>query len=101
MKFPYKVKHNGVYYPIGADVPIEADYGGRSNTPADDASGKVDEEVKDDVKKEVKDDKKERKYTEKDLDVPYFTLKAMAKNEGLKIPEKAKAKEIKDMLRAL
>lgn len=24
MKFPYIVNHNGVYYPAGADVPVEA-----------------------------------------------------------------------------
>ena len=98
MKFPYLVKHNGVYYPIGTDVPIETPSGG-VKTPAKAVSGKVDIEVKEDVE-EVKEDKKP-KYTEKDLDVPYFSLKAMAKNEGLKIPDKAKSSDLKKMLRAL
>lgn len=101
MKFPHMVKYNGVYYPIGADVPIEEN-GGGMNTPAE-PSGKVDK-VKEDkkiVKEEPKEADKTRKYSEQDLDVPYFSLKALAKNEGLKIPDKAKSSEIKNMLRAL
>ena len=94
MKFPYLVKHNGVYYPIGADVPIEEENGGGMNTPAEDSSGKADE-VKEDVVT------KEGKYTEEDLNVPFFSLKALAKKEGLEIPEKAKTKDLKKMLRAL
>lgn len=104
MKFPYHVVHNGVSYPIGTDVPIEETNGGGLNAPVVDVSGKADE-VKDD-KPEVKDDVKPekvetRKYTEEELDVPFFSLKAMAKKEGLTLPEKAKASEIREMLRAL
>ena len=102
MKFDYLVKHNGIYYPAGTDVPIEENNGG-GKAPVK-SSGKVDK-VKDDkvVEKEtdnaIKDEK--RKYTEEELDVPYFSLKSMAKKEGLKIPDKAKASEIREMLRAL
>ena len=99
MKFPYKVRHNGVDYPIGADVPIETKVSEGVKAPAPLVSGKVKKEVKEDVV--LKEEEKSRKYSEQDLDVPYFSLKALAKKEGLKIPEKAKAGEIKDMLRAL
>lgn len=102
MKFPYHVVHNGVSYPIGTDVPIEETNGGL-NAPVE-VSGKADE-VKDD-KPIIKDDTEAktaetRKYTEEELDVPFFSLKAMAKKEGLTLPEKAKASEIREMLRAL
>lgn len=99
MKFPYHVRHNGIDYPIGTDVPIEVE------TPAVKAgasvSGKAKKEVKEDKKVVTEDTTKGRKYSEEELDVPYFSLKALAKKEGLKIPDKAKAGEIKDMLRAL
>ena len=107
MKFPYLVKHNGVYYPIGTDVPIEAESGGGMNTPADDVSGEADVveettiEVKDDVKEITEDAPKGRKYSEEDLNVPIFQLRAIAKNEGIKVSNKAKADEIKEMLRAI
>lgn len=105
MKFPYLVKHDGVYYPIGTDVPIEAESGGGMNTPADDVSGEADVveeptiEVKDDVE-EIKEDKG-HKYTEDDLNVPIFQLRALAKDAGLKVTNKAKAEDIKEMLRAI
>ena len=99
MKFPHHVRHNGIDYPIGTDVPIEVE------TPAVKAgasvSGKVKKEVKEDKAVIKEEEPKGRKYSEEDLDVPYFSLKALAKKEGLKIPDKAKAGEIKDMLRAL
>ena len=89
MKFPYLVKHNGVYYPAGTDVPIEDENGGL-NTPVD-PSGKV-EEVADLAK---------RKYSEDDLNLPYMKLKALAKKEGFKPANTAKAEEIKEMLRGI
>ena len=99
MKFPHHVVYNGVSYPVGTDVPIEETNGRGINTPVVDVSGKDDKE--EEIKEEpvVKDGK--RKYTDEELNVPFFSLKAMAKNEGLKIPEKAKASEIREMLRAL
>ena len=93
MKFPHHVRHNGIDYPIGTDVPIEVE------PPAVKAGASVSGKAKKEVK-EVKEEKG-RKYSEEELDVPYFSLKALAKKEGLKIPDKAKAGEIKDMLRAL
>lgn len=101
MKFPHHVVYNGVSYPIGTDVPIEGTNGGL-NAPVE-VSGKEDKE---DIKEPVKEDKAEikedkRKYTDEELDVPYFSLKSLAKKEGLKIPDKAKASEIREMLRAL
>lgn len=101
MKFPYKVRHNGVDYPIGADVPIETKVSEGVKAPAPLVSGKVKKEVKEDNVVIKEEEPKGRKYSEEDLDVPYFSLKALAKKEGLKIPDKAKAGEIKDMLRAL
>ena len=108
MKFPYLVKHNGVYYPIGTDVPIEDENGGGMNTPAVDTSGEADVveeptiEVKDDVE-EIKEDvaPKGHKYSEDDLNVPIFQLRALAKDAGLKVTNKAKAEDIKEMLRAI
>lgn len=104
MKFDYLVKHNGIYYPAGTDVPIEDNGGDKAPVKS---SGKVDVVKEDKIKPEYispadnpfKDDK--RKYTDEELDVPYFSLKSMAKKEGLKIPDKAKASEIREMLRAL
>jgi hypothetical protein len=90
MKFPYHVVHNGVSYPIGTDVPIEETNGGL-NAPVK-VSGK------DDV---VKEEERPRKYSEEDLKVPYFSLKAMAEKEGIKLPEKPSGRDIKELLRAL
>ena len=100
MKFPYLVKHNGVYYPIGTDVPIEDENGGLN--PPVDASGEADvvDEPTIEVTEDVKETK-EGKYSEEDLNVPFFSLKAMAKKEGLEIPPKAKSSDLKKMLRAL
>ena len=89
MKFDYLVKHNGVYYPAGTDVPIEADNGG-GNAPAVEVSGKVDT-----------DPIKGRKYSEEELDLPYMKLKSLASKEGIKVDKSAKAEEIKELLRAL
>jgi hypothetical protein len=73
MKFDYLVKHNGIYYPAGADVPIEETKKSEGvKAPAPLVSGKVDE-VKEDVP--VITDDKPRKYSEKDLDLPYMKLK--------------------------
>ena len=88
MKFDYLVKHNGIYYPAGADVPIEETKKSEGvKAPAPLVSGKVDD--------------KPRKFTEEDLKLPYMKLKALAKKEGLKVESTAKAEEIKNMLRAL
>ena len=84
MKFPYLVKHNGVYYPIGTDVPIETKIGEGVTAPAVNVSGKV-----------------EVKYSESDLDVPFFTLKKMCKENGIKISNKDGADVLKEKLRAL
>lgn len=99
MKFDYLVKHDGVYYPAGTDVPIETTSGEGVKAPAGDVSGK--DLVKDDevLDKDLVKDK--RKYTDEDLDVPYFSLIALAKKEGLNVPDKAKTGDIKKMLRAL
>lgn len=96
MKFDHLVKHNGIYYPAGADVPIEETKKSEGvKAPAPLVSGKVEKA------EAIAEPKTGNKYTEEDLNVPYFSLKAMAKKEGLTIPEKAKAGDIKDMLRAL
>lgn len=96
MKFDYLVKHNGIYYPAGADVPIEETKKSEGvKAPAPLVSGKVDE-VKEDVKEE-----KARKYSEEDLSLPYMKLKALAKKEGFKVENTAKANDIKEMLRSL
>lgn len=100
MKFDYMVKHNGIYYPAGEDVPTEEKSEG-VKAPAPLSSGKVDE-VKDDVPSDiVLADKRTRKFSEEDLALPYMKLKALAKREGLKVESNAKANEIKEMLRAL
>lgn len=95
MRFAYEVKYHGVYYPAGTDVPIGKSAGAK--TPAG-KSGKVDKPVKEEVKPEPK---KERKYPEDALNVPYMTLKSMARAEGFKVQNTAKAEEIKEMLRTL
>lgn len=99
MKFDYLVKHNGVYYPAGTDVPIETTSGEGVKAPAGDVSGK--DLVKDDEVLDKDLVKNKRKYTDEDLDVPYFSLIALAKKEGLNVPDKAKTGDIKKMLRAL
>lgn len=103
MVFPYLVKHDGVYYPAGTDVPIEeTKSGGGNKTPTVVVSGKVDEK-----KVEKKDEffkaepAKTRKYTEEDLKLPYMKLKALAKKEGFKVENTTKAPELKDMLRSV
>lgn len=96
MKFDYMVKHNGIYYPAGEDVPTEEKSEG-VKAPAPLSSGKVDE-VPSDI---VLADKRTRKFSEEDLALPYMKLKALAKREGLKVESNAKANEIKEMLRAL
>ena len=95
MKFPYLVKHDGVYYPAGTEVPIETGKGG--DKPPVPVSGKVDEEKPVKTVSEVKT----RKYSDEDLELPYAKLKALAKKEGFKVPNTAKADEIKEMLRGI
>lgn len=92
MKFDYLVKHNGVYYPAGTEVPIETN-GGGNKAPAVDVSGKVDE---------PKAEKpKSKKYSEEELNLPYMKLKSLAIAEGFKVDKTAKADDIKEMLRTL
>ena len=94
MKFSHEVKHNGIYYPAGTDVPIETDGGGKEEAPAVDVSGKVEPTVQ-----PIVDDG--RKYSEEDLQVGFMKLKAMCKREGLVVHPEYKSKELKEMLRAL
>lgn len=96
MKFDYLVKHNGIYYPAGSDVPVEETRGGQKPTPV--TSGKVDKE---DAQASSSEEQHPRKFSEEDLKLPYMKLKALAKKEGLKVESNAKAEEIKNMLRAL
>lgn len=103
MVYPYTVKHNGVYYPAGTDVPNETN--GGENIPADTVSGKVDKES-DEIQKRsdavwADFDKKARKYSEEDLNLPYMKLKALAKKEGFKVENTTKAPELKEMLRSV
>lgn len=91
MKYNHDVKYNGVYYPAGTDVPNEETNGGGKKAPSVDVSGKV----------EIKNIDSSKKYSEEDLNLPYMKLKALAKKEGFKVSNTAKAEEIKDMLRAL
>lgn len=91
MKFDHLVKHNGVYYPAGTDVPIEEKAAG--DAPAVEPSGKVETQEA--------TPEKSRKYTEEELDLPYMKLKSLASKEGIKVEKSAKAEEIKDLLRAL
>ena len=105
MKFDYLVKHNGIYYPAGTDVPIETDGGEKAPVAV---SGKVEETVEKKEKQpeqpaaaETPADEKKRKYSEKDLEMPYMSLKSLAKSEGFKVPNTAKADDIKEMLRTL
>lgn len=103
MKFDYLVKHDGVYYPAGTDVPIETTSGEGVKAPAVDVLGKVDEVMDgEEENREVEEvEPRKPKYTDEDLDVPYFSLIALAKKEGLNVPDKAKTGDIKKMLRAL
>ena len=92
MKFPYLVKHDGVYYPIGTDVPIETS-GEGVKAPAVDVSGKVEEET---VELPFSS-----KYSEKDLDVPIQILRKMCKENGIKMTNKDNADSLREKLRAL
>lgn len=92
MKFDYLVKHNGIYYPAGTEVPIETN-GGGDKAPAVEVSGKVE--------KPKAKEPKSKKYTEEDLNLPYMKLKSLAIAEGFKVDKSAKAEDIKEMLRKL
>ena len=97
MKFTHLVKHNGVYYPAGADVPIEETNGGGNEAPAVDVSGKV--EAKEEIPTVSVDDG--RKYSEEDLKVGFMKLKSMAKKEGINVPPEWKSNDLKEALRKL
>ena len=101
MKFDYLVKHNGIYYPAGTDVPIETSGGGEV-APAVNVSGKVDtDEIQANSDIVFAEFDSKRKYTEEELDLPYMKLKSLASKEGFKVDKSAKAEEIKEMLRSL
>lgn len=104
MKLEYRIKHNGVYYERGEEDPRESNGGVKSPAVVD--SGKVETEkvMEDEIQKRsdavwADFDKKTRKYSEDDLNLPYMKLKALAKKEGFKINNTAKADEIKALLR--
>lgn len=106
MKFDHLVKHNGIYYPAGADVPTEETKKSEGvKAPAPLVSGEVESMEK--IVQENSDivwaefDKKTRKYSEDDIKLPYMKLKALAKKEGFKVENTMKANELKDMLRSL
>ena len=111
MKFDYLVKHNGIYYPAGTDVPIEETSGEGVKAPAVDVSGKVEEPtveiteetpVVEETPEVVPETVEEtRKYSEDDLNVPHAVLKTMARKEGFKVPNTMKSEQIKEMLRSL
>lgn len=96
MKFDHLVKHNGVYYPAGEEVPINETNGEGVKTPSVNVSGKVDE-----VQASSDKADKPRKYSEEDLNIPYMKLKALAKKEGFKVDNTLKGYELKNMLRSL
>lgn len=101
MKFTHEVKHNGVYYPAGADVPIETKESEGVKAPAPLVSGKdtIDEVQKNSDSAEFDKNMAKKKYTEQDLaGKKYFALKGMAKAEGFNVPNDAKSDEIKKML---
>lgn len=112
MKFPYLVKHNGVYYPIGTDVPIEKSFGEGVTTPAVDFSGKVETEtsvenvveepVAEVVEQPTVKDNPTPKYTDAELSVLSIqTLRKLAKENGLKVANKDTAEKLRKKLRAL
>ena len=87
MVFNHEVKHNGVYYPAGTEVPIETENGG-VKSPAVEVSGKDTNEVKG-----------KKKYTEQDfVGKKFFALKGIARAEGFDVPNDAKSEDIKKML---
>lgn len=94
MKFPYLVKHDGVYYPIGTDVPIETS-GEGVKAPAVDVSGKVE------VEEEVNDIPFISKYSDEELNVPFQELKKMCKENGIKFSNTDGTKALREKLRAI
>ena len=75
MKFDHAVLLKGVFYPKGVEVPYNEPTVEKStvgSTP--------------------------KKYTEKDVDVPYMTLKSMCKQNGISVPKTVKADEMKKLL---
>lgn len=86
MKFGHLVKHDGVYYPAGTEVPItEAEYYGRVTPPVVDVSGKDTDE------KEVKTTKK---YSESNLPTNYMKIKQLAKSEGMNVGKNTSKEEL-------
>lgn len=101
MKFAYEVKYHGVYYPAGTEVPIGKTKGDKKSPKVE--PGKVDtKEPETEEKVEEKaTEEKTRKYSEEELNLPYMKLKSLATSEGFKVDKKAKAEDIKEMLRTL
>ena len=86
MKFGHLVKHDGVYYPAGTEVPItEAEYYGRVTPPVVDVSGKDTDE------KEVKTT---MKYSESNLPTNYMKIKQLAKSEGMNVGKNTSKEEL-------
>lgn len=85
MKFPYKVRHNGVDYPIGADVPIEESFGGSVETPTVVSSGKV-------------NIKSVKKYSESSLPSNIMKIKSLAKSEGMNVDKTTKKEDMVNYL---
>lgn len=97
MKFTYLVKHNGIYYPAGADVPIEETKGG-SKSPAPSVSGKVEAKEEPTIESVVDNG---RKYSEEELNVGFMKLKSMAKREGITVLPEWKSNDLKEALRKI
>ena len=97
MIFPFEVKKNGVYYPAGTEVPTGSKKGVAK--PLSSQPGKVD--TKEPEIEEKATEEKIRKYSEEELNLPYMKLKSLATSEGFKVEKKAKAEDIKEMLRTL
>ena len=89
MKFGHLVKHDGVYYPAGTEVPItEAEYYGRVTPPVVDVSGKDTDEQKEVAIKTTK------KYSESDLPTNYMKIKQLAKSEGMNVGKNTSKEEL-------
>lgn len=77
----YRIKHNGIDYPIGTDVPLEDIVQGETSTKKEIKEPiKVVEEVIEPVIAEVK----EKEYTKTEINrMSTADLKALAKERGL------------------
>ena len=100
MKFDYLVKHNGIYYKAGTDVPIEGDslMGASKNAKADKVEPKVEVEHIEEVKAEVEDAKLDKKYTKTEINrMSTKELRELANANGINGDEYV-GSELKAML---